>query len=141
MLSIGVLFLVPAFLWVIGNYMISAINDGEGTFRSVYVATAYSLVPYVIFAPIVITSTYVFTLNEAVIVHYLWAIAVAWSALLICISVKEIHNYTVKETVKIILLTLFFMIMAIIVCVILYLIGQQVVIFFKDIISEVTYHA
>lgn len=140
-LSIGVLFLVPALLWVIGNYMISAINDGEGTFRSVYVATAYSLVPYVIFAPIVIASTYVFTLNEAVIVHYLWAIAVAWSALLICISVKEIHNYTVKETVKIILLTLFFMIMAIIVCVILYLIGQQVVIFFKDIISEVTYHA
>ena len=140
-LSVGVLFLVPALLWVIGNYMISAINDGEGTLRSVYVATAYSLVPYVIFTPIVIASTYVLTLNEAVIVHYLWAIAVAWSAILICISVKEIHNYTVKETVKIILLTLFFMIMAVIVCVILYLIGQQVVLFFKDIISEVTYHA
>lgn len=140
-LSVSALFLIPAILWVIGNYMISAINDGEGTLRSVYVATAYSLVPYVIFTPLVIASTYVLTLNEAVIVHYLWAIAVAWSALLICISVKEIHNYTVKETVKIILLTLFFMIMAIIVCVILYLIGQQVVIFFQDIISEVTYHA
>ena len=140
-LSVGVLFLVPALLWVVGNYMISAINDGEGTFRSVYVATAYSLVPYVIFTPIVIASTYVLTLNEAVIVHYLWAIALAWSLVLICISVKEIHNYTVKETVKIILLTLFFMIMAIIVCVILYLIGQQVVLFIQDIISEVTYHA
>lgn len=140
-LSVGVLFLVPVILWVIGNYMISAINDGEGSFRNVYVATAYSLVPYVIFAPVVIASTYVFTLNEAVIVHYLWAIAIAWSALLICISVKEIHNYTVKETVKIILLTLFFMIMGIIVCVILYLIGQQVVIFLQDIVNEVTYHA
>lgn len=140
MLSVGVLFLVPAVLWVIGNYMISAINDGEGTLRSVYVATAYSLVPYVVLAPIVIASTYVLTLNEAVIVHYLWAIAVAWSAILICISVREIHDYTVKETVKIILLTLFFMIMAVIVCVILFLIGQQVVIFFQDIINEVTYH-
>lgn len=140
LLSMAVMFLVPALLWVIGNYMISAINDGEGTLRSVYVATAYSLVPYVVIGPIVIASTYVLTLNEAVIVHYLWVIAIAWSAALICISVREIHNYTVKETVKIILLTLFFMIMAVIVSVILYLIGQQVVLFVQDIISEVTYH-
>lgn len=138
--SVAVMFLVPVVLWVVGNYMISAINDGEGTLRSVYVGTAYSLTPYVVFGPIVILSTYVLTLNEAVIVHYLWAIAILWSAALICITVKEIHNYTVKETVKIILLTFFFMIMAVIVSVILYLIGQQVVIFVQDIISEVTYH-
>ena len=140
LLSVAILFLVPALLWVIGSYMVSAINEGEGSLRSVYIATAYSLVPYAVLGPIVILSTYVLTLNEAVIVHYLWAIAILWSAALLCISVREIHNYTVKETVKIILLTLFFMIMAVIVCVILFLIGQQVVIFFKDIINEVAYH-
>lgn len=120
--------------------MVSAISEGEGSLRSVYIATAYSLVPYIVLGPVVILSTYVLTLNEAVIVRYLWAIAILWSAALLCISVREIHNYTVKETVKIILLTLFFMIMAVIVCVILFLIGQQVVGFFKDIIYEVTYH-
>lgn len=140
LLSVAVMFIVPAVLWVIGNYMVSAISEGEGTLRSVYIATAYSLVPYAVIGPIVIVSTYVLTLNEAVIVHYLWAIAIIWSAALICISVREIHNYTLKETVKIILLTLFFMIMAVIVCVILFLIGQQVVIFIQDIINEVTYH-
>lgn len=140
LLSVAVMFIVPAALWVIGNYMVSAISEGEGTLRSVYIATAYSLVPYAIIGPIVITSTYVLTLNEAVIVHYLWGIAIIWSVALICISVREIHNYTLKETVKIILLTLFFMIMAIVVCVILFLIGQQVVIFIQDIINEVTYH-
>lgn len=140
-ISLTALFIVPAFLWVIGNFMVSAISEGEGTLRAVYVSTAYSLTPYLILSPIVIASTYVLTLNESVIVHYLWVIAIAWSAALLCISVKEIHNYTVRETVKIILLTLFFMIMAVIVSVILYLIGQQVVIFIKDIINEVTYHA
>ena len=69
----------------------------------------------------------------------LWTAGGAWSAVLLCISVKEIHNYTVKETVKIILLTLFFMIMAVIVCVIVYLIIQQTVIFIKDIVNEVAY--
>lgn len=140
LLSVAVLFIVPAVLWVVGNYMVSAISEGEGTLRSVYVATAYSLVPYVVIGPIIIVMTYVLTLNEAVVVHYFWAIAVIWAAALICISVKEIHNYTVKETVKIIALTLFFMIMAIVVGVILFLIGQQVVLFIQDIINEVTYH-
>ena len=140
LLPVVVLFLVSAFLWVIGNYMVSAISEGEGSLRSVYVATAYALTPYAVLGPLVILSTYVLTLNEAVIVHYLWAIAILWSAVLLCISVREIHNYTVKETIKIILLTLFFMVMAVIVCVILFLIGQQVVLFLKDIINEVTYH-
>jgi len=57
------------------------------------------------------------------------------------LSVKEVHNYNLKETVKIILLTLFFMIMAIIVCVIIFLIAQQTFIFLKDIINEVSYRA
>ena len=135
-----VLFVVPAFLWVAGNFLVSAINEGEGSLANVYMATAYSLTPYIVIGPLVIISTYVLTLNEAVIVHYLWAIALLWSAGLLCMSVREIHGYTVKETVKIILLTLFFMIMAVIVCVILYLIGQQVVIFFGDFINEVIYH-
>ncbi len=139
-LTVAVLFLIPAFLWVVGNFMVSAINDGEGSLRSVYLASAYSLVPYVLIAPFVILGTYVLTLNEAVVVHYLWAIAILWSAGLLCMSVREIHNYTVRETVKIIFLTLFFMVMAVVVSVILYLIGQQVVLFVKDIVNEVIYH-
>ena len=138
--SVVVLFVVPAFLWVAGNFLVSSINEGEGSLANVYMATAYSLTPYIVIGPLVIISTYVLTLNEAVIVHYLWAIALLWSVGLLCMSVREIHGYTVKETVKIILLTLFFMMMAVIVCVILYLIGQQVVIFFGDFINEVIYH-
>ena len=139
LLSVAVMFIVPAVLWVTGNFMVSAISEGEGTFRAVYTATAYSLVPYLILGPLAVISTFVFSLNESVVVVLLWTAGVAWSAVLLCISVKEIHNYTVKETVKIILLTLFFMIMAVIVCVIVYLIIQQTVIFIKDIVNEVAY--
>ena len=56
-------------------------------------------------------------------------------------SVKEVHNYNLKETVKIILLTLFFMIMAVIVIFIIYVIELQVVSFVKDIFNEVIYNA
>lgn len=137
--SVAVIFIIPAVLWVIGNFMVSAISEGEGTFRAVYTATAYSFVPYLILGPLTILSTYIFTLNETIVVQILWVVGIAWSAVLLCMSVKEIHNYTVNETVKIILLTLFFMIMAVIVCVIIYLIVQQTVLFIKDIINEVAY--
>jgi hypothetical protein len=140
-LSLIILFIVPAILWVIGNFMVSTISEGEGTFGAVYTATAYSLVPHILIGPFVIIATYMFTLNEAIIIQLLWYVAIGWSAVLLVLSVKEVHNYNLKETVKIILLTLFFMIMAIIVCVIIFLIAQQTFIFLKDIINEVSYRA
>ena len=140
-LSLIILFIIPAILWVIGNFMVSTISEGEGTFSAVYTATAYSLVPYILIGPFVIIATYIFTLNEAIIIQLLWYVAIGWSAVLLVLSVKEVHNYNLKETVKIILLTLFFMIMAIIVCVIIFLIAQQTFIFLKDIINEVSYRA
>lgn len=140
-LSLIILFIIPAILWVIGNFMVSTISEGEGTFGAVYTATAYSLVPYILIGPFVIIATYMFTLNEAIIIQLLWYVAIGWSAVLLVLSVKEVHNYNLKETVKIILLTLFFMIMAIIVCVIIFLIAQQTFIFLKDIINEVSYRA
>lgn len=140
-LSLIILFIVPAVLWVVGNFMVSTICEGEGTFGAVYTATAYSLVPYILIGPFVVLSTYIFTLNESIIIQLLWYVAIGWSAVLLVLSVKEVHNYNLKETIKIILLTLFFMIMAIIVCVIIFLIAQQTFIFLKDIINEVSYRA
>ncbi len=138
-LPIVVMFIVPLILWVIGNSMVSAINEGEGSFKNVYVSTAYAFSPYLVFAPIIIIATYVFTLNEAFLIHFSWAVIILWTAFLLCMSLKEIHNYTVKESVKVIFITLFFMVMAVIVCVIVFLILQQVVTFIEDLYNEVTY--
>ena len=139
-LSVAIIFLMPLILYVLGNRMVSTINEGEGNLKKIYVATAYSLTPYLLLGPVAVALTYVLTLNETIIINLIWWASVIWSAALIFMSVKEIHNYNLRETIKILLITLFFMIMAVIVMVIVYVIELQTIIFVKDLINEVVYN-
>ncbi|MDR0292831.1 MAG: hypothetical protein LBH95_01600 [Oscillospiraceae bacterium] len=129
-LTVALLFIIPVGLWVTGNYFVSSINEGEGRFRAVYIGTAYALSPYIILMPIPLLLSYVLTLNEAFVISFSTMFFLVWSGVLIFISVSEIHNYRFGGTVKNILLTFFFMIMAVVIFVVLYLIWRQVLTFF-----------
>jgi len=140
-LSVMALFFIPCFLWVIGNYMVSSINEGEGKLRAVYVGTAYAMAPYTIAAPFILILTYILTLNEAFYINFAWYLSLAWSVVLIFLGIMEIHNYTFKEALKNVLITIFFMAMAITAFAVLYIIWGQVVDFLNQLIGEVTYRA
>lgn len=139
--SVGSIFFVPAFLWIIGNYMVGSINEGEGSLRSVYIGTAYACAPYVLFMPLVLLLTYILTINEIFLIQFSWIFFICWSGVLIFLGVIEIHNYTVKEATKNILITLFFVIMAVVGFAILYIIWGQVWEFIKTVGGEVKYRA
>jgi hypothetical protein len=131
----------PLGLWMISNYLISTINDGEGKFSDVYIATIYSLMPYLIFKPVVVIVSNVLTLNESFIYSFSNMIIMAWSALLLFLMVKEVHNYTIRETIKNILITLFCMLILSLVLFIIYVLLNQVYDFVHSVIEEVTVRA
>ena len=131
--------LIPLLLWVVGNFMVCNINSGEGSFKNVYIMSAYALAPYLIIAPIVVVLSHVLTMNEAFIISFLWIIAVAWSAVTMFIGIMQTHSYTFKMAVKNVLLTLFFMVMAIVVMAIMYMLWGQIMNFLKTLWAEVTY--
>lgn len=139
--SIAVFFFLPAALWVVMSYMISSINDGEGTFKNIYVATAYAFAPYLILSPIVTALTYVLTLNEAFLVQFGWAFAVIWTVVLLVMSVQEIQRYNLSTTLKNIVLTFLLILLAVITCIILYLMLKQLLVFLSGIIREAIYRA
>ena len=119
--------------------MVSTINDGEGTIKNIFVSVAYSMVPYMTMAPIAIVLSYVLTQNEAFLITLVWYIGILWSAALVILSILNVHNYTFKQTVKNVLLTLFFAIVALILVAILYLVWDKVIEFIGEVISEVEY--
>ena len=130
---------VPMGLWIVGNYMVASINDGEGTFKQVYIGTAYSLTPYMFLTPLIIALTYVLTLNEGFVIQFGYIIILAWTVVLLILSVVHIHDYNGKETLKNILITLFFMLMAIVVFAIIYLVWMQVYDFLDQVKEELIY--
>ncbi len=134
------LFLLPCAVFVAANYMVSSINEGEGRVKDVYIATAYSLAPYIIFMPFVIALSYVVTLNEAFVLSFAALLIWVWAAVILFLGLKEIHNYEVKEVIKNILLSLFLMFVAVILYSIIYMLLDQLIGFIYSIVKEVAYN-
>ncbi len=128
-------------LWVFSNWLLSSINDGRGTLRDVYVFTAYSFAPYILFQPIVILLTYALTYNEKFVVDFISYINVSWSFVLLFTGVKEVHDYDIKDTIKNFLLTLGWIFVMILVYAIVYMLWDQLIDTAYSIVQEVLFRA
>ena len=128
---------LPLLLWNVANYLVATISDGEGRLRHVIIGNAYSLFPYVLFGlPIALISN-LLTLNEVFIYTFSNQLMWFWIGLMIVIMVKEIHNYSVSETMRNILISLFTMAMFVLTGYILYVLFNQLYEFILAIIQEV----
>ena len=124
-------------LWNVANYLVSTISDGEGRVRDVVIGSAYSLFPYVLFAlPLALVSN-VLTLNEIFIYKFSLEFIWFWTGLMFIIMVKEVHNYSLSETVKNILVTLFTMGLFLLTGYILYVLFNQLYNFISAVVQEI----
>lgn len=128
---------VPILLWNVASYLVATISDGEGSFRHVVIGSAYSLFPYALFAlPLALVSN-VLTLNEEFLYSFSNQLILFWCGLMLVIMIKEIHNYSVSETVRNILATLFTMAMFLLTAYILYVLFNQLIEFVQAVIQEI----
>lgn len=104
--SIFTQFFIVWIAWVIANYLVSSIYQGEGRFRDIFIGSAYALVPYMVIGiPLAFISN-VMTMSESTIYHYVAQGMIIWIGLLIFWKIQWIHNYSVGETALNILFTL-----------------------------------
>lgn len=139
LLPVLLMLVVPLMLFVVGNSMVASINDGEGSFKNIFVITAYSLSPYLIITPFVVIASYGVTFNESFILDLIWFVGVAWSAVILFIGIMRTHDYNVGETVKNILITLFFMLMAVVAAAIMYVMWNTLISFISSVFVEVDF--
>ncbi|WP_167746985.1 YIP1 family protein [Cohnella luojiensis] len=101
------LFVLPWVTWIIANYLVCSIKDGEGKFREVIQGSTYALAPYLFFSvPIVILSN-VLTLDEAVLIRSLTSVMYLWMAAMFIVMTQVIHNFDFVESLKNIAITVF----------------------------------
>lgn len=130
-------FMGPIFLFIIANYLVCAVMNGEGKFKDVYKSTIYALAPLILFWPIVVFISRYLTLNEAFIYEASVGILVLWSGILMFFMVKDIHNYGVLETIKIFAITAFTVVMMVVAFTLLSGLAGQLYDFIIEISREV----
>ena len=96
--------IVPVLLWCVANWSITTLMDGEGSFKDIYIATAYSLVPLILInVPMIILSR-IIVQEEQRIYQALGILAVVWTGFLIFSGLMTIHQHTATKTVVTILI-------------------------------------
>lgn len=130
-------FFAITLLFVFCNHLVSSINDGEGSLGEIYKGIMYSLLPAIVGLLLVTYLSYYFTYNEVFLLGFVLNVLVGWSLLLTFLAIQEIHNYTIRETIKSILLTFLFMVILMILFAFIQIMGDQLIQFIIALIKEV----
>ncbi|GGD57274.1 YIP1 family protein [Paenibacillus nasutitermitis] len=123
--------------WVVANYLVSTVKDGEGRFREVLQASVYALVPYILLMAPVIVLTNIVVLEERIIVDGLLQVMWLWVALLLFVMTQVIHNFDFMEAFKNSLITLFTIVVIWVLLIILGALSYNVYNFIYELTREV----
>ena len=88
---------VPVVLWCVGNWCLTTLFDGEGSFKDIFIATGYSLAPLPLFVTVSTILSNVVTTSEGSMVSLLVTIGYIWVALLLFFGMMVTHDYSMGK--------------------------------------------
>lgn len=123
-------------LIVIGNFLVSSLQKGEGFFRDTFIGVMVAFAPVLIFkAPLAIVSN-VLTFNEAYLVDIINIAIWAWSIFNVILVFKSVHNYSLGELILNILLTVVAVVILVFLFLMVYILFMQFYEFVVGLIKE-----
>ena len=126
-------------LWCGTNYLVATLNDGEGWFKDFFIGSSYCLIPFIIIKLPLILLTHVLTYNEQFILQFANLIIYGYTAILLLIMIQYIHQYTFKETIKNIVITIFGMAIFALMIILVYMFANQLIDFVVSLVKEVIF--
>ncbi len=85
-------------IWVMANWGLTTLFDGEGSMRDILIYTGYSMLPVVLSQIALLLFTNILTTNEATIVSLITYIGIGWTAILLYMGTMTTHQYSGGKT-------------------------------------------
>ena len=125
--------------WVVGNWALCTLLDGEGTFKKIFIYSAYSLVPYIVGTIIAVILSNVLIKDESIwIVAAQW-LGMGWSLILMIQAMRAAHQYSFFKTLVSMIGTVIVMLLILFLAVLLISLFQQLYVFIYQIYTEILY--
>ena len=134
---IGVL--VPLFLFIISNWCLTTLFEGEGSFKDIFIACSYSLVPVpLLLIPVTLLSN-VCTNAEIDIIGFISTLSFIWLGILIVFGTQVTHDYTMGKNIITIAGTLVGMVFIMFLALLFSTLVGKMVSLITNIITEIRY--
>lgn len=127
---------VPLVLWTGSLWCVSTLMDGEGSYKDIITATGYSLTPMILIIPCVAICSNFLIQDEGVLCTFFINVAYLWMGVLLIASVMQTHNYSMKKTLLVILISLLVIVMILFISLLCVALMQEIVAFGVDLKTE-----
>ena len=134
---IGVL--VPLFLFIVANWCLTTLFEGEGSFKDIFIACSYSLVPVpLLLIPVTLLSN-VCTNAEIDIISFISTVSFIWLGLLVFFGTQVTHDYAMGKNIITILGTLVGMVFIMFLAILFSTLVAKMVSLITNIVTEIRY--
>jgi len=128
--------LLIVFLFTVGNWSVTTLMEGKGSYKEILMATGYALFPLILLGfPAVILSNFL-TLEEMAFYHLIMYIAYFSTGWVLFMGILNIHEYGLFKTILAFIATLVSIAVMIFVGLLFFDLIQQFIAFIVSIIEE-----
>lgn len=124
------------FCYCIANWGFTCLFDGEGTFKDIYRATGYALLPLIISQILLIPLSNFFVNNERAFYTTISTFAIIWTAFLILVSILMTHNYSLGKGLLMVICIIFGMCVIAYIALLFFNLIQQMIGFVTTVCTE-----
>lgn len=126
-------------LWVVANWAMCTLFDGEGTMKNIFIYSAYALIPYISGYLIGTFLSHFLVMDEFIFIEVIQMIGFLWTFILLISGIKAVHQFSFGKTLALMILTIVAMIAMLFLLVLLLTLFQQILIFIMSIYTELSY--
>ena len=131
--------IVPLALWVIANWCLTTLFEGEGSMKDIFIATCYSLVPLILLIIPATIATNFMTVTELNVSELIVSVSFIWMGALLFVGTLVTHDYTILKNVVTCAFTIVGMVFIMFVGILFSTLLGKIVGFVSDIIVEINY--
>lgn len=137
----AILVVVLVMLFVVGNWCLTTLFEGEGSMKNIFIAVCYSLLPMILLIiPCTLASNWV-TVDEVGIITMITTVSYIWVGFLLFFGTMVTHDYSLGKNFITIIGTLVAMIFIVFIVLLFGMLLSKLINLVTNIVTEIQYRA